>query len=145
MAGIAVTVAISVIVAVVEAGGTFAFGELINALAADPPDSTAPASTLLPIADPVFIFAVVVGFWMVPPIALRLLGAYLGRFQSDLRARIHDEVLGYVLGHAPRFFLDEGSGSVGHRIRTSALAAYLVIEFLFFRLTRSSRVHDNAR
>ena len=70
MAGIAVTVAISVIVAVVEAGGTFAFGELINALAADPPDSTAPASTLLPIADPVFIFAVVVGFWMVPPIAL---------------------------------------------------------------------------
>lgn len=136
MAGIAVTVAISVIVAVVEAGGTFAFGELINALAADPPDSTAPASTLLPIADPVFIFAVVVGFWMVPPIALRLLGAYLGRFQSDLRARIHDEVLGYVLGHAPRFFLDEGSGSVGHRIRTSALAAYLVIEFLFFRLTR---------
>jgi ATP-binding cassette subfamily B protein len=138
MISVVVTMAISVIVSVVEAGGTFAFGALINALAISPQGSAQPTPKLLPISDPTILFAIVIGFWLVPALALRVLGIHLGRFQSHLRARIHDEVLGYVLGHAPRFFLDEGSGSVGHRIRNCALSSYLVVEFLFFRLTRFS-------
>jgi ATP-binding cassette, subfamily B, bacterial len=134
--GISGTVAISVAVALVEAGGTFAFGALINALASGGQASAPTGFAILSHFDPTMLFMIVIAFWAAPSFVLRFIGVYLGRFQSRLRARIHDETLGYVLGHAPRFFLDEGSGSVGHRIRTSALAAYLVVEFLFFRLVR---------
>jgi ATP-binding cassette, subfamily B, bacterial len=132
MGGLVTTILASLIVAGVEAGGAVVFGALINALG-DSRSAAAPASLA---KDPAFLFALMVGMWLTPVLVQRLNGVYLGRYQSYLRAHIHDQLLGYVLGHAPRFFLDEGSGSVGHRVRTVALTSYYMIDFLGFRLLR---------
>ncbi|MDX2144900.1 MAG: ABC transporter ATP-binding protein [Rhodospirillaceae bacterium] len=132
LAAVLATAVVSMVIAGIETSGTFVFGALINALADEPGGEALP---LLPV-DPTSLFLMLICLWILPALMMRLLGAYLGRFQSYLRARMHDEILGYVLGHAPRFFLDEGSGSVGHRIRTVALTSYYMMEFLFFRLAR---------
>jgi len=129
LAGVVVALAVAVTMAALEAAGTLVFGALINALSGVAVPAPLPAR-------PVTLFAVLIGLWMTPVIAMRAFGAYMGRYQSELRAQIHDELLGYVLGHAPRFFLDEASGSVGHRIRTVALASYYMLEFLGIRLMR---------
>lgn len=133
LGGLIATLLASLAVAFVEAGGTVVFGALINALAADSNPTTA---SIPPLTSPTTLFFLLVAMWLAPAILLRLNGIYLGRYQSRLRAHIHDQLLGYVLGHAPRFFLDEGSGSVGHRVRSVALTTYYMIEFLGFRLPR---------
>jgi ATP-binding cassette, subfamily B, bacterial len=132
LGGLVTTIIASLIVAAVEASGTVVFGALINALS--DPDSAATSPGLA--TNPTILFVLMVCMWLTPVVVLRLNSVYLGRYQSHLRTHIHDQLLGYVLGHAPRFFLDEGSGSVGHRVRTVALTAFYMIEFLGFRLLR---------
>ena len=39
--------------------------------------------------------------------------------QIMMRARIHDELFAYLLGHAPRYFLDQASGALASQVPPS--------------------------
>jgi ATP-binding cassette subfamily B protein len=54
----------------------------------------------------------------------------------NMRARIHDELFAHLMGHAPRFFLDQASGALAHKIRVAASSAVIVIDYVGANLAR---------
>ena len=55
-------------------------------------------------------------------------GIVFWRLHMAIRVQIHEELFAYLLDHAPRYFLDQTSGSLAHKIRTAASSATVVID-----------------
>jgi ATP-binding cassette subfamily B protein len=62
-------------------------------------------------------FGALVATWVVSPQFGYAYSLVASRTMLNLRTRIHDESFAYLLGHSPRFFLDETTGTLAHKIR----------------------------
>lgn len=69
-------------------------------------------------AEPVWLwFAALVATWVIAPQFGYAYSVYASRTMLMIRSRIYDEAFVWLLGHAPRFFLDETTGTLAHKVR----------------------------
>ena len=114
----------------IETGQTYVLGALVNALA----DS----------ATAVFGQAVDAAAWFVIFCAAWLLSYALSHFYSLaslrmqllMRLRVQDDLFAHLLDHAPRYFLDQASGSLVTRIRQAAVSSGAIVEYLWSNICR---------
>ncbi|MCB2107772.1 MAG: ABC transporter ATP-binding protein [Rhodobacteraceae bacterium] len=113
------------IVAIMESAQPFVIGALINAIsgAISGQSSGTGAQT-----SPWLIFAILVGIWAAIPVIGRIYQAMHTRVLFRLRMRIFDELFTYLLGHAPRYFMDESTGNLAHKVRQIGNATIAWIE-----------------
>jgi ATP-binding cassette subfamily B protein len=97
---------------------SYVLGQLVNALAR------------VNAADPVTWFAALCGTWFAGYLFTHSYASFTSYTQIMTRARIHDEMFGYLLGHAPRYFLDQASGALASKIRVAAGSAVIVIDYV---------------
>ena len=103
---------------------TYMLGQLVNALA------------IAGSADPVRRFMALCTTWFGGYILAHGYATFTSYTQMAMRARIHDDLFGYLLGHAPRYFHDQASGALAHKIRTAAASAVIVIDYVGANLAR---------
>ena len=62
-------------------------------------------------------FGILVATWVVSPQFGYAYSLVASRTMLRMRTRIYDESFTYLMGHAPRFFMDEATGTLSHKIR----------------------------
>ncbi|MSO98423.1 MAG: ABC transporter ATP-binding protein [Rhodospirillaceae bacterium] len=103
---------------------TYAMGQLVGAVAGK--------------TDPVVWFVVVSGTWMFGYVFARGYGLFSSYTVMAMRVRIHDELFAYVMNHAPRYFLDQASGALAHKIRLAAGSCTTIIDYAVSNAPRLS-------
>ncbi|MBL8645293.1 MAG: ABC transporter ATP-binding protein [Rhodospirillaceae bacterium] len=98
-----------------DAFQAFALGHLVAAVAAK--------------TDAVMWFLVLTGTWLFGYLFSRGYGVFSSYTVMMMRVRIHDEVFAYLLHHAPRYFLDNPSGTLAHKIRLAAGSCTTLIDY----------------
>ncbi len=73
--------------------------------------------------NPMVWFAALCGTWFSASAFANAYGAVYWTTQTKLRMRIHEGLFAYLMGHAPRYFLDHISGALAHKIRVAASSA----------------------
>ena len=69
-------------------------------------------------SDPAWMwFAALVATWVISPQFGYAYSVFASRTMLTIRTRIFDESFTWLMGHAPRFFLDETTGTLAHKIR----------------------------
>jgi len=111
--------------AAVDTAQSYVIGGLVNALVAKA-------------GDPVLWFAALCATWLSGYLFSHGYSTFTAYTQMMMRARIHDELFTYLLGHAPRYFLDQASGALANKIRTAAGSAVIVIDYVGPNLARFS-------
>jgi ATP-binding cassette subfamily B protein len=67
--------------------------------------------------------------WLFGYVFARGYGVFSSYTVMQMRVRIHDEVFAYLLHHAPRYFLDNASGVLAHKIRLAAGSCTTIIDY----------------
>lgn len=110
----------------VDTGQSYVLGQLVNTLA-----HTAGSSV-----NPVAWFAALCATWLTGYLFTHAYSTFTNYTQMTMRARIHDELFAYLLGHAPRYFLDQASGALAHKIRVAAQSSVTVIDYVGSNLAK---------
>jgi ATP-binding cassette subfamily B protein len=103
---------------------TYALGQLVAAVAAN--------------TDATIWFALVTGTWLFGYLFARGYGLFSSYTVMAMRVRIHDELFAYVMNHAPRYFLDQASGALAHKIRLAAGSCTTIIDYAVSNAPRLS-------
>ena len=111
--------------ALIENLQPYALGALVNALAGIGAGATDLRESAL------FWFVVMCAIWVTGPVLSRVHTLASTTTMLKLKTYIQDDLFTYVHGHAPRFFLDQMSGSLSAKVRNAAGAATAVIDYLF--------------
>ena len=114
----------------IQTSQTFVLGQLVNVL------SGLPAALVT--VSPTTWFAFLVATWLLGYLSDHAYASFANYTQTAMRVRIHDELFGYLLGHAPRYFLDQASGALAQKIRVTAAAATAIVEILCTNTVRLS-------
>lgn len=101
---------------------TYALGRLVAAVAAH--------------AGEAFWFWVLFGTWLFGYIFARGYGIFSSYTVMAMRVRIHDDLFAHVMRHAPRYFLDQASGAIAHKIRVAAGSCTNMIDYAVANLPR---------
>ena len=110
--------------ALIENLQPYALGALVNALAGIGGEANLRDTAL-------FWFVVLCAIWVTGPVLSRVHTLASTTTMLKLKTCIQDDLFNYVHGHAPRFFLDQMSGSLSAKVRNAAGAATAVIDYLF--------------
>ncbi len=110
--------------ALIENLQPYALGALVNALAGIGGEANLRDTAL-------FWFVVLCAIWVTGPVLSRVHTLASTTTMLKLKTYIQDDLFNYVHGHAPRFFLDQMSGSLSAKVRNAAGAATAVIDYLF--------------
>ncbi len=102
----------------VDTAQSYVLGQLVNALAHVNAD------------DPVHWFFALCGTWFFSYVFVHGYATFTSYTQIKMRERIHDEMFAYLLGHAPRYFLDQASGALANKIRVAAGSAVILIDYI---------------
>jgi len=105
-----------------DAFQTYALGQLIAAIADR--------------HDPTEWFGTLVATWLFASIFARGYGVFTSYTMMAIRVRIHDDLFAYVLNHAPRYFLDQASGALAHKIRLAAGSCTTIIDYVTANVPR---------
>ncbi len=114
----------------IETSQSFVLGQLVNVLSGVPP--------LVAGLSPVGWFACLIGIWLGGYLSAHAYATFTNYTQVAMRVRIHDALFAYLMGHAPRYFLDQASGALAQKIRTTATAAAAIVEYLCTNVVRLS-------
>ncbi|MBX7199084.1 MAG: ABC transporter ATP-binding protein/permease [Rhodospirillaceae bacterium] len=114
----------------IETSQTFVLGQLVNGLSGVP--------TAIGGLGPVGWFAALIGTWLGGYLSAHAYATFTNYTQMAMRVRIHDALFAYLMGHAPRYFLDQASGALAQKIRTTAAAAAAMVEYLCTNVVRLS-------
>lgn len=101
---------------------TLALGKLVAAVAAK--------------AEPVIWFWVLLVTWMFGYLFARGYGIFSSYTIMQMRVRIHDDLFAYILKHAPRYYLDQASGAIAHKIRVAAGSCTNLIDYAVANIPR---------
>lgn len=112
----------------VETSQTFVLGQLVNVLSGVPAAIAA--------FSPVGWFAGLVATWLLGYLSAHAYASFTHYTQMAMRVRIHDELFAYLMGHAPRYFLDQASGALAQKVRTTAAATGAIVEYLCTNVVR---------
>ncbi|MHB1204499.1 MAG: ABC transporter ATP-binding protein [Rhodospirillaceae bacterium] len=112
----------------IETSQSVVLGQLVNVLSGVP--------AMIGSAGPTVWFAALMGIWLFGYLSAHTYASFSNYTQVALRVRIHDEMFAYLLGHAPRYFLDQASGALAQKIRTTAGAAAAIVEYLCTNVVR---------
>jgi ATP-binding cassette subfamily B protein len=110
-------VVLNAINAGIETAQPIVLGQLVNVLATGQ-------------ANAVLWFAALCTTWFFGYISAHAYASFSGYTQMAIRASIHDRMFAYLHDHAPRYFLDHASGALATKIRTSANAAGVLVDYL---------------
>jgi ATP-binding cassette subfamily B protein len=114
----------------IETSQSFVLGQLVNVLSGLP--------AVLGNAAPVVWFGLLIGAWLFSYLSAHTYASFTNYTQMAMRVRIHDDLFAYLLGHAPRYFLDQSSGALAQKIRATAGAAAAIVEYLCTNVVRLS-------
>ncbi len=112
----------------IETSQSFVLGQLVNVL------SGAPAA--LSGLSPVDWFWALIAIWLGGYLSAHAYATFTNYTQMAMRVRIHDALFAYLMGHAPRYFLDQASGALAQKIRTTAAATAAIVEYLCTNVVR---------
>jgi ATP-binding cassette subfamily B protein len=86
--------------------------------------------------DPIDWFWVLLGTWMFGYLFARGYGIFSSYTIMQMRVRIHDDLFAHILKHAPRYFLDQASGAIAHKIRVAAGSCTNMIDYAVANIPR---------
>jgi ATP-binding cassette subfamily B protein len=109
----------------VDTGQTYVLGSLVNAVAGK-------SSSAIP------WFAGLCATWLTGYLFNHAYNTFCAYTQIRMRVRMHDDLFAYLLDHAPRYFLDQISSALAHRIRTAANSAVVVVDYVLANIVRFS-------
>ncbi len=115
---IIVVTALFGLISVVDTLQAYILGQLVNVL-------TATVS-----GNAVVWFAALCGTWFGNYLVAIGYGIVFWRVHMAMRVQIHEELFAYMLDHAPRYFLDQTSGTLAHKIRTAASSSTVLIDHI---------------
>lgn len=101
---------------------TFALGHLVAAVSTHSPTTA--------------WFLTLVSMWLLGTLLSRSYGVFSSYTFMTMRVRIHDEIFAYLLHHAPRYFLDNSSGILAHKIRLAAGSCTTLIDYIVSNVPR---------
>jgi len=110
----------------VDTAQSYVLGQLVNTL----------AHTAGSAGNPVLWFAGLCGTWLTGYLFNHAYSTFTNYTQMTMRTRIHDEMFAYLQGHAPRYFLDQASGALAHKIRVGAQSSVTVIDYVGANLAK---------
>src|SRR5262249_5344372 len=115
--------------AAIETSQTYVLGQLVNGL-----NGLITHPGLL--ANPAARFGLLFTTWLFGYHCSHTYSTYSTYLQMSLRVRIHDELFGYLHGHAPRYFLDHASGALAQKVRQAAMSAGVIIDYVSVNIVR---------
>ena len=127
LAGLA---ALVIATTVVETGQTYVLGALVNAL------SGSVMTVFGQSVDAVLWFTLFCAAWLLSYALSHFQSLSSLRMQLLMRLRIQDDLFAHLLDHAPRYFLDQASGSLVTRIRQAAVSSGAIVEYLWSNTCR---------
>ncbi len=83
-----------------------------------------------------FWFLILIAMWLFGTLFSRCYGIFSSYTFMTMRVRIHDEIFAYLLRHAPRYFLDNSSGILAHKIRLAAGSCTTLIDYVVSNVPR---------
>ena len=122
--------ALMIATTIIETGQTYVLGALVNAL------SGTVTAVFGNVADAALWFALFCAAWLLSYAFSHLYSLYSLRMQLLMRLRVQDDLLAHLLDHAPRYFLDQASGSLVTRIRQAAVSSGAIVEYLWSNICR---------
>ncbi len=125
---VALMVALLALNTTIQTSQTFVLGQLVNVLSGVPAALISVASTTW--------FMLLVGTWLLGYLSDHAYASFANYTQVAMRVRIHDRLFAYLLGHAPRYFLDQASGALAQKIRVTAAATTAILEILVTNAVR---------
>jgi ATP-binding cassette subfamily B protein len=81
-------------------------------------------------------FLIFAAMWLLGMLFQRCYGIFSSYTFMTMRVRIHDEIFAYLLHHAPRYFLDNASGILAHKIRLAAGSCTTLIDYVISNVPR---------
>jgi ATP-binding cassette subfamily B protein len=81
-------------------------------------------------------FTVVIFTWLSANIFARGYGVFTSYSMMAIRVRVHDDLFAYVMNHAPRYFLDQASGALAHKVRLAAGSCTTIIDYVTANVPR---------
>lgn len=85
---------------------------------------------------PTMWFALLCGAWLLGYFFARGYGVFASYTMMAIRVRAHDDLFAYLLNHAPRYFLDQASGALAHKVRLAASSCTTVIDYVVGNVAR---------
>jgi ATP-binding cassette subfamily B protein len=122
--------AITVAALSIETTQTYVLGAMVNALSGHASDFFGTS------IGPLTAFVLFCAAWLLANFFHYIYSPYSLRMQLLMRVRVQDDLFAYLLNHAPRYFLDQASGSLVTRIRQAAVSSGAIIEYLWGNLCR---------
>ncbi len=114
----------------IETAQTYVLGALVNELAGTTSQAFAAG------IDAVVWFVLFCVAWLLGYVLNHIYSLASLRMQLVMRVRVQDDLFAYLLDHAPRYFLDQASGSLVTRIRQAAVSSGAIVEFLWGNISR---------
>ena len=110
----------------VDTAQSVVLGQLVNALAKTGS------------GDPVLWFGGLCATWFCGYLFAHGYTTFANYTQTTMKIRIYDRLFAYLMGQSPRYFLDQTSTGLGHKIRVTAQSTVTVIDYTSANLARFS-------